>query len=304
MENGFKGIVGAPVTPFTQDDKIDLETFAKQVNFLIENGVHLLAHPMHVGEAPSLTMEERESLAQCMVKTADGRVPVFVHVSMPGTKLSAELARRCEKIGATGIVLLPPYYWRPPEEAQLGHFIDICGDSSLQLICYNNINATQVEISHGTLVQLLERLPNFVGFKDASFDMKYFTEACRLTSEISPDFSMFTGVEYLLPSMPVGGSGAFSGCAEVAPKLTIGLYDACARMDFESARPLQYEISQLLSVRTNNQLCAYVKYAMELMGRSVGETRSPVLPLDSEVKDLVKGTLKSIGVLEEEPRGW
>ncbi|MFC1491942.1 dihydrodipicolinate synthase family protein [Nitrospinota bacterium] len=304
MDNGVKGIVGAPVTPFTQDNRVDLETFAKQVNFLIENGVHLLAHPMHVGEAPNLTTEERKELAKCLVETADGRVPVFVHVSSAGTDLSIELARHSEKAGATGIVLLPPYYWRPSDEAQLDHFIKVCGDQGLQLICYNNINATHVAISHNTLAHLLERLPGFVGLKDASFNMQYFTEACRVSSEISPDFAMFTGVEYLLLSMPVGGSGAFSGCAEVAPRLTLGLYDACASMDIEKARPLQYKVSQLLNVRTNNQLCTFVKYAMGLMGRPVGETRSPIMPLDSEMKALVKGTLESLGILEEEPRGW
>ncbi|MBI2131857.1 MAG: dihydrodipicolinate synthase family protein [Candidatus Tectomicrobia bacterium] len=303
MKTYPKGIVGAPVTPFTPDGRVDLGTFAKQVNFLIERGVHLLAHPMHIGESLNLTGGEQRDLAKCLVDSARGRVPVYVNVSAGGTGLALDLARYCERIGATGVVLLPPYHWKPPKEAHIDHFMTVGGGIGIQVIAYNNAGAVHIEIGHDVLAHLIERLPNFVGLKDASFHMKYFTEACRVSSELSPGFSVFTGVEYLLPSMPLGGSGAFSACAEVAPKFTLRLYEACARGDLASARPMQYKMSKLLNLLMQNYP-ATIKYAMQVMGRPVGETRKPILPLDAEAKKEVERGLASLGVLEEEPRGW
>ena len=303
MGNDLKGIVGAPVTPFTKDNRVDVETFARQVNFLIKQGVQFIAHPMHIGESLNMSMEERKGLAKCLVEAAGGRVPVFVNVSVPGTDLTLDLARHSEKVGATGIVLLSPYHWKPPKDAHIDHFLTIGGAVGLKMIAYNNVGATHVEISHGILAHLIEKLPNFVGLKDASFDMKYFAEACRVSSELSSDFSVYTGVEYLLTSMPVGGSGAFSACAEVAPRLTLSLYEACSRLDVAKARPLQFKVSKLLNILMQNYP-ANIKYAMELMGRLVGETRKPILPPDPRAKADVKEALTALSVLKDEPHGW
>ncbi len=304
MKNDFSGIVGAPVTPFTKDNKVDYDTFAKQVNFLIKNGASLIAHPMHIGESINMTIEERKELARILAQAAGGRVPTFVHVSFASTDQSTDLAEHSRKVGATGIVLLAPYYWRPNRDAIIDHFMTVAGRLDGKLIIYNNVKATNVEISPDILTELFDRLPNFVGLKDASFQMEYFTEICRLNAATGKNIAIYTGVEYLLTSMPVGGRGCFSACSEVAPKLVLSLYKACAAMDdVEKARSLQYKVRLLLSLLMQNYP-ATIKYAMELMGRPVGETRKPILPISSEAKGHVKEMLKSLGVLEAEPRGW
>ena len=133
--------------------------------------------------------------------------------------------------------------------------------------------------------------------------METFTEFCRLSSETGGNIAVYTGIEYLLTSMPVGGQGCFSACSEVAPKLIHNLYDACAAMDVEQAQPLQYKVRQLLFLLMQNYP-ATIKYAMELMGRPVGRTRKPILPLSPEKRVEVQDTLKALGVLDEEPHGW
>ncbi len=303
MGTSYQGIMGAPVTPFTKDNKVDLETFAKQVNFLIGQGVPMIAHPMHIGESVSLTREEQKALAKCLIETAAGRVPVFVNVSSAGTDVALDLARYCEKEGATGIVLLPPYYWRPDQKDAIDHFTHVGGNIEIKMIAYNNVNAVHIEIGHDTLAHLIERLPNFVGLKDASFHMKYFTDACRISSELSPEFSVYTGVEYLLPSIPLGGAGAFSACAEVAPKFTLKLYETCVKGDFAAARPMQYKMSRLLNLLMQIYPST-IKYAMDVMGRPVGETRQPIPHLDEKAKKEVRDSLAAFGILEDEPHGW
>ena len=298
----LKGIMGAPTTALNADGGVDYDTFARQVDFLIEQGFPFIAHPMHIGESLNLSERERKELARLLVDAAAGRVPVFVNVTASGPDISIDLARHAEAAGATGIVVLSPYHWRPGHEAHLDYFLTMgkCVDSAL--IAYNN-PSLQVTISHEMLEEMLEKLPNLHALKDASFDMNYFTGACRIASAARSDFSVFTGIEWLLTSIPVGGSGSFSNCGEVAPRMVLSLFDACVSGDHEKARALQYKMDILLHLLQTNYP-ATVKYAMELMGRPVGETRKPILPLDDDAKVHARKTLESLGIFENEPSGW
>ena len=298
----LKGIMGAPTTAFNPDGGVDYDTFERQINFLIEQGFPFIAHPMHIGESLNLSEHERKELARHLVKAAAGRVPVFVNVTASGPDNSIDLARRSEAIGATGIVVLSPYHWAPEEEAHLDYFLTLGRCTDVAMIAYNNPRL-QVTISHDMLEEMVEKLPNLHALKDASFDMNYFTGACRIASAARADFSVFTGIEWLLTSIPVGGSGSFSNCGEVAPRLVLSLFDACVSGDYEKARVLQYKMGVLLKLLQTNYP-ATVKYAMELMGRPVGETRKPILPLDADAKAHTRKTLEALGILENEPRGW
>jgi 4-hydroxy-tetrahydrodipicolinate synthase len=303
MTSSYAGIVGAPVTPFKADNSVDFETFAKQVDFLVENGVSLIAHPMHIGESVNLTDSERRELARVLVSAAAGRVPTFVHVSFAGTDLAIDLARHSIKAGATGIVLMAPYHWRSGPQAIVEHFVSVTEACGGKLIVYNNPKATNVDLSMDVLEQLMDRLPGFVAIKDATFHMETFTDICELIARKSKPIAAYTGIEYLLTSVPVGGSGCFSACSEVAPRLTAGLYQACVRGDTAKARELQFKVRRLLKVVMHNYP-ATIKYAMELLGRPVGSTRKPILPPTAAEKTWVKAELTALGVFEHEPQGW
>ena len=303
MNASYAGIVGAPVTPFKADSSVALETFARQVNFLIESGVRVLAHPMHIGESLNLTDGERRELARVLVSAAGGRVPTFVHVSHAGTGLAVDLACHGMKAGATGVVLMAPYHWRPGPEAILDHFQSVTGACGGKLIAYNNPPATGVELSPAVLDEMLDRIPGFVAIKDATFNMETFTDICALIARRGRAVAAYTGIEYLLTSVPVGGSGCFSACSEIAPRLVQALYQACVRADMERARELQYKVRRLLKLAMHDYP-ATIKYAMELMGRPVGLTRKPIQPLTEDEKGMVKAELALLGALETEPRGW
>lgn len=302
MAKKLVGIIGAPVTPF-KNGSIDYETFARQVNFLIDNGVDALAHPMHIGESPNLRDEERRELAQALVQATANRVPTFVNVSYAGTDLSVDLAQHSAKVGSTGIVLLPPYYWQPAAKDIIEHFVAAASAHGGQLIAYNNVHATNVSLTVNICRTLLERIPGFSGLKDASFHMPTFTAYCGLADEAPHPLAVYTGIEHLLPSIPVGGSGCFSACAEVAPRMVRALYQACVAGDVATARELQQKMLLLL----NRLMATYpstIKYAMELMDRPVGETRRPIPALTAEEKKATRDDLAALGILQSEPRGW
>ncbi|MFC1909659.1 dihydrodipicolinate synthase family protein [Chloroflexota bacterium] len=298
----FKGIVGAPVTPFTDDNLVDRGTFEKLVNFLIDSGIGVLGVPLHIGESLNMSLEERKELAEVAVASAAGRVPVIVNVSLPGTDSVIDLARHSQQIGAAGVISVTPYHWQPSEEALLAHYVALGSAIDIPFLAYNLPEKLGVSVTPQLVIQLIERLDNFAGIKDASHHMGHFTEFCRVALRLRPEFALFTGLEYLLPSMVVGGVGSFSACGAVAPQMTHDLYTACVSGEFERARGLQYKISHLLQI-ISPKYPATIKAAMEIMGRPVGRTRLPILGLVDEEKEQLRQDLEALGVLEE-PHGW
>jgi 4-hydroxy-tetrahydrodipicolinate synthase len=300
----LKGVVGTPVMPFTEDGSVDRATFERLVSFLLDTGVDALGFPMHIGESLNMTTQERKDMTEAAVQTVAGRVPVLVNVSLAGTDEVIELARHAEKVGADGIIVTPPYHWRPPAEALAQHYLAIAKSTDLGLVVYNYPERFGVEVSIDLVLRLLDELDNFVAVKDAAFNMEYFTELCRVTADLGPAFAAFTGTEYLLTSLPVGGKGAFSAGGAVAPVLVRRLYDACASGDYEAARELQYEFSRLYKV-IQVGYPATIKAAMGVLGRPVGSVRKPLVPLTQEQLATLERTLKNdFPLLEQEPQGW
>jgi len=299
----IRGIVGTPVTPFTADNRVDGSTLQRLVDFLIRHGAHAIGLPMHIGENISMSGEERREVARLAVGAAAGRAPVFINTSLSGTDEVVALSRHAQAVGAQGLVVIAPYHWQPARGALLDHFATVAGAVDISLIAYNFPERLGVTLTPDLLVELIERSPNFVGLKDAGFNMEYFTEACRLTAEARPGFAVFTGVEYFLPGMAVGGAGAFSACGAVAPRLVKAVYEACAAGDYQRARPLQHKLSHLFQLIKVNYP-AGIKAAMALLGRPAGPSRKPVPPLDPDALKRLRAELEKLGVLAEEPHGW
>jgi len=301
---GIEGVIGAPVTPMTAGHAVDLDMTERTCDFLIAHGVHGLALPLHTGESLNLTTAERRSLVECAVRASGGRVPVYAHVSLPGTDQVIELAQHAEKAGAAAVIVVTPYHWRPPRPALLAHFTAVARAIDIGMIAYNFPGRLGVGLDAALLADLIGQCPNFAGVKDASYDMQSFTEACARTSALRPGFAMLTGVEYLLTSMPAGGAGCFSPAAAIAPGLVMSLYAACRDGDTGRARPLQYRASALWHLLRETGYPASVKAAMALFGRPAGGVRLPLLDLDPASSARLRAGLADLGLLESEPHGW
>lgn len=297
------GVIAAPVTPFTADLKVDTGALEQLCEFLIREGADGLALPLHTGESLNLTMAERRQLVQTAVATAAGRVPVLAHVSLAGTDQVIELAQHAERAGAAAVIAITPYHWRPPPAALLAHFTAIARAVSVGVLAYNFPGRLGVEVSTGMLEQLIGSCPNFIGVKDASYDMQSFTESCAAAAALRPDFAMLTGVEYLLTSMPVGGAGCFSPSFALAPRLIGALHRACRNGRFAEARPLQYRVSALWNALRRAGYPASVKAAMAMAGRPVGGVRLPMLDPDAASVTRLRSDLAELG-LATEPQGW
>jgi dihydrodipicolinate synthase/N-acetylneuraminate lyase len=299
----LSGLLGCPLTPFTSDNRLDVETFEREIDFMVRTGNDSVVVAMHLGESLNLTVDERKTLAEAAVRAADGRASVYVHASMPGTDAAIDLAVHGDSVGAAGSCVITPYHWQPSHDALVRHFVSIANAMDGQLLAYNFPKRLGVWVTPQILAEVIDQCDNFVGLKTAELDMEYFTEVCRVGRERRPDFAVFSGTEYALPGIALGAAGTFSVASTVAPRLVRQLVDAAYAHDVETALPLQYKFSALWHL-LNPGYPARFKAAMQIMGRPVGLARQPAPVLDNDEIKALEADLDAMGITETEPHGW
>jgi 4-hydroxy-tetrahydrodipicolinate synthase len=304
MTSKFRGVMQSPVTPLKDDFSLDLKTFERVLDFHVRTGATAISWPHHKGESLNLTVAERKLFAEASVKVVAGRIPVTIHVSALAVEDTFALARHAQAIGADGILAITPYFWTPSLEAIHAYFVDLCTAIDLPVLSYNSPSyLAGVEITGELMSRLIERLPNFSGVKEASFNSEKFLEISRAALALRPDFAMLTGVEFLLPSVPLGGVGSYSAAGSICPNLCTKLFEACMAGAWSEARALQYKMTRLWHL-FRDQYPSSLKGGMVIMGRPVGPTRPPLPTASKERQAYIRTELEALGILDTEPHGW
>ena len=299
-----RGIIHVPVTPFTPDNKVDLDTFARVIEFLLAQNAASLCINLHLAESLNLTLDERKLLAEAAVEVTAGRVPVIVHVSMPGTDQAVDLARHAEAAGADCVIAIAPYYWKPSQAALYEHFSAIMSATGLPFIAYSSPTIMDgIGIAPATLVKLIERFPKFIGLKDASHNWEKYLELGRAAKKVRPDFGLFVGTEWMIPCLTLGGTACMSIFGGIAPRFVHALYTATTGGALKDALELQYKFSELYQI-AKVEYPAPTKAMWEIMGRPVGSPRLPNRPLSPGAKKEIRRTLETLGLFDTEPHGW
>jgi len=300
-----RGVMHVPVTPFKNDLSVDYDTFEKMVDWHVRQKPSSLCVILHIAESVSLTLEEHKKLIEISVKVTNGRVPVIANVSMAGTGQAVDLALHSARVGADAIICISPYYWPVPEEALFDHFMKVAtATPDMPFMIYNSPIFQGVSLSPKFLVRLMERLPNFIGEKEASHNFEYFIEARRATQAVRPEFGLILGVEYIIPSVSMGGVGSMSIAGGVAPNLMQKLFDLCAEGKYAEALPLQDKASHYWQL-FKPEYPAPIKAAMEMMGRPVGPVRGPMRSMNDAQKAVLRKELEALGAFNgSEPMGW
>jgi 4-hydroxy-tetrahydrodipicolinate synthase len=299
------GVMQAPVTPLHADFSVDYDGFAKMCEFHVRHGAPALAWPHHKAESPNLTMEERKRGAEVLVKTVAKRVPVSIFVGSLSEEDSLDLARHAQKIGADMLLTISPYCRRPSQQEIFKSIVRIGTHTDLPVLTYNSPwrNGEGVEFTSELVERLIERLPNYIGMKDASFHSEKFMDISRVAIPMRPEFVIIMGVEHLLASFPLGAKGSFSSCGAIAPGLCNRFYAALVANDWETARQCQYKITKLYRL-FKDQYPSSLKGAMISMGRDAGPTRSPLPTASKERVEFLCKQLEALGVMDTEPHGW
>jgi dihydrodipicolinate synthase/N-acetylneuraminate lyase len=300
----LKGVMQSPVTPLKEDFSPDLATFEKLLDFHVRTGATAISWPHHKGESLNLTIPERKAFSEVAVKVVGKRVPVSIHVSALAIEDSIELAKHAKKIGADAIIAITPYFWKYTKESLYDYFVKLGTTTDLPLIAYNSPSYLDgVEFDAELTRRLIERLPNFIAMKEASFNSEKYLEIARVALALRPEFSLISGVEFLAPAIPMGGKGSYSSAGAICPNLCTSLYDACVSGDAPKARELQFKLARLWDL-FRDQYPSSLKGGMVLMGRPVGPTRPPLPTAGKERIDYIGRQLDELGIFATEPHGW
>ncbi len=286
----FKGSIVALVTPFTENDEIDVEALEALVDFHVEARTDGLICLGTTGEASTLTNEERRLVIETVLKRGKGKIPVIAGTGCNATKLSYERTIEAKALGVDGALIIVPYYNKPTEEGCVRHFEEVA-KANLPLIAYHHPGRTGVHLSLETL-GLIAKIPHVVAIKEASGDVDLAINLCGMTSK-----PILSGDDTLTLSLLLGGgSGVCSIVANVIPSLWKELVDAFARGDIEKAKHISDKYTPLcnaLVIETNPQC---VKYALSLMGKCSSKMRLPLLEPRDATKKLIKEALEFYGV--------
>jgi 4-hydroxy-tetrahydrodipicolinate synthase len=289
----LRGVFAAALTPMDRDLNVDQEAFTAHCRRLLDAGCHGLGVFGTTGEANSLSVEERTSALATLVE--DG---IPGEKLLPGTGSCAltdaiHLSRAALEVGAGGVLLLPPFYYKGVSDDGLFRFfaelIERVGDDRLRVYLYHFPQMTGVDFSLPLIGRLLESYPGVVvGTKDSSGDRERIKTTCREF----PDFSVFAGTErYLLDTLRWGGAGCISATVNVTSRLARQVYDA-HEADREDADALQERLTESRATIEGYPLIPALK---SLMHQSTGEEswpnlRPPLVGLtDEQAHDLLQG---------------
>jgi 4-hydroxy-tetrahydrodipicolinate synthase len=220
-KDDFRGVLPALTTRMNDDQAVDLAGVRADVEFQIDAGVDGLIVCGSLGEASSLTAEEKIAIAGAAIQAAAGRVPVLLTVAEDSTRAAAEIAARAEAIGCGGLMVLPAMRYLADQREVVSHFRKVAAASGLPIIVYNNPIAYGIDLSTESLEAMADE-PKFVAIKESSGDTRRVSETLR---GLGDRYRLLTGVDDLaLESLILGCSGWIAGLVVAFPRETVAIY--------------------------------------------------------------------------------
>jgi 4-hydroxy-tetrahydrodipicolinate synthase len=289
-------MITAMVTPMTSGGAVDYDGAARLADYLV-TGMRNdgLVVNGTTGEAPTTTDVEKERLLRVVLEAVGARATVLAGVGTNATAHTIELAQSAERAGADGLLVVTPYYNKPPQPALQAHFTAVADATGLPMLIYDIPGRTGAAVATETLVRLAAH-PRIVGVKDAKDDPAATSQVLART-----DLVYYCGTDMLnLPWLSLGAVGFISVVGHVAGDLLHEMIDAYGAGDVHSARQLHYDLIPLYIGLFRNQGAVMTKAALDLLGQPGGAVRAPLLAAtDAErhqlVLDLSEGGVKLPG---------
>ncbi|OHT45357.1 dihydrodipicolinate synthase family protein [Flavobacterium tructae] len=289
--NLFKGIIAYPITPFDQNEKVDITLYKKLLERLIVSGCHAVAPLGSTGVMPYLSDEEKEAITIATIEQVRGRVPVLVGVSNLTTEKTIYHAKFAEKAGAAAVMIIPMSYWKLTDDEIVQHFDAVAKQISIPIMAYNNPATGGVDMSPVLLKRLLE-IANVTMIKESTGDVQRMH---YLKRELRDDVAFFNGSNPLaLAAFSAGATGWCTAAPNLIPKLNLDLYHAIENNDLEAAQKVFYKQLNLLKFIVNKGLPRAIKAGLEIQGIESGFLRSPLKPLTANEIEEFKLILKEL----------
>jgi len=288
MAGRFGAVVTAMVTPFHEDHSLDLDGAQELAAYLLENGSDALVVAGSTGESPTLTHKEKIELFRAVIEVARGRGKVVCGTGTYSTAETVGLSREAEDVGADGLLLVTPYYNKPPQRGLLEHFTLVASTVSVPIVAYNIPGRTGIRIEHDTLLSMSE-ISNIVGVKDSTGD---FQAISRLISEAPADFEVYSGDDWAtFGYVCLGAVGVISVAAHLVGGRIRQMIDLIASGDIPAARKIHEELTPLFNALFITSNPIPVKTALGLVGRPAGPPRLPLVPATAEERARIEKAL-------------
>jgi len=293
MAGRFGSLVTAMVTPFREDHAVDHDGAQRLASYLVDNGSDAIVVAGSTGESPTLTHKEKAELFKSVGEAIRGRAKLICGTGTYSTAETLELTQAAEDAGADGLLVVTPYYNKPPQRGLVAHFERVAAATELPIIAYNIPGRTATRIEHDTLLQL-SQTPNIVAVKDSTGD---FQGVSRLIAEL-PDFEVYSGDDWAtFGYMCLGAVGIVSVASHLVGPQIRQMIELIQTGDIGAARKIHEALSPLYNALFITSNPIPVKAALELLGLPAGVPRLPLVPATAEERERVRRAMEVAGLL-------
>ncbi|APT90592.1 dihydrodipicolinate synthase [Corynebacterium sphenisci DSM 44792] len=288
----FGTVAVAMVTPFAEDGSLDLDAGIGVAGHLADNGVDALILAGTTGESPTTSAEEKLALLRAVRAEFGDRLTLVAGAGSYDTAASVELARASAAAGADSLLVVTPYYSKPPQEGLVRHFTAVADATDLPVCLYDIPPRSAIPIEPDTIRRLAEH-PRITAVKDAKGDLG---AAAGIIADT--DLAWYSGDDVLnLPWLAMGATGFISVIAHAAPRKLVELRRLFDEGDLAGARAINASLSPLFRAQARLGGVTFSKAALQLQGITTGDPRLPQLAPDQEQLDLLAADLREAGVL-------
>jgi 4-hydroxy-tetrahydrodipicolinate synthase len=290
----FKGTTVAIVTPF-KNDTVDEATLRNLVEFHVKNGTDAILPCGTTGESPTLSHDEHDRVIEICIDAAKGRVPILAGTGSNSTAEAIRLTKHAEEAGASGALVVTPYYNKPMPEGLYLHFKAVADAVKIPIILYNIPGRCSRNIEPSTMARLAKDCKNIIGVKEAAGSIEQMQ---AIKAACPKDFLLLSGDDALtLPLLSIGGHGVISVIANFISQDVKKMIDAFLKGDIATAQTLHYKMLPIIKAVFLETNPAPVKEAMELLGMCSGDLRLPMCRISAENKEKLRLALKNYGLL-------
>ncbi len=289
MSLKWEGVMPAVTTKFTDSDTLDLQMFEINIKAQLNAGVHGIVLGGTLGEASTLTNDEKSILTRATVNIVNSQVPVLINIAEQTTKGAIEAAQKAEEDGAKGLMMLPPMRYKAGDRETVEYFKAVAKNTSLPIMVYNNPVDYKNEVTLDMFEELL-KCDNIEAVKESTRDISNVT---RIKNRFGNRLKIMTGVDTLaLESLLMGADGWVAGLVCAFPAETVAIYELQKAGRIKEAIEIYRWFLPLLELDINPKLVQNIKLAEVATGIGTENVRAPRLPLFGEERDHVLNIIK------------
>jgi len=284
MQVQWKGVMPAVTTKFTASDTLDLKMFEVNINAQVQAGVSGIILGGTLGEASTLSDDEKRILIETTVGIVDGKIPVIINIAEQSTKGAIMAANNALKYGASGLMMLPPMRYKANDYETVTYFKAIAQSTDLPIMIYNNPVDYGIEVTLDMFEEMLQ-CDNIQAVKESTRDISNIT---RIKNRFGDRLKVLTGVDTLgLESILMGADGWVAGLVCAFPQETVAIYELAKAGRTAEALEIYRWFLPLLELDISPQLVQNIKLAEVATGIGTENVRAPRLPLQGDERQRV-----------------